>query len=136
MTILGRLLQSLLVSRMTQEYVGDVVNCGQQGSRSISMPNCTELNPNDCNRGYDLYIPNSVCRTLINETNVLPVLFTIPCFGCNPNDMKFLGNQYGEIYNFITVVPHGLGNSFNSNQCCGYAMENNINDVAFFKVTR
>ena len=38
-----------------------------------------------------------------------------------------LADQYG----FVVVYPDGLQNTWNAHQCCGYALEHNIDDVSF-----
>jgi poly(3-hydroxybutyrate) depolymerase len=58
-------------------------------------------------------------------------MFSIHCFGCDLSTMEYMSAIANE-YNFVWVNPEGLRRSFNADACCGYAMEQNVNDVEFF----
>lgn len=33
----------------------------------------------------------------------------------------------------VLILPEGIQSSFNGKHCCGYALENGIDDVGYFK---
>jgi len=120
--------------------------CGKLVHEKFTIPNCTsfsdeeedyqgegyEDNHKHCLRDYDLYIPSAACeREHYHQTNVLPLVVAVHCFGCNSKDMHYLAD-YAEYYSFILVIPWGIGGSFNAEQCCGEALEHNVDDVGFF----
>ena len=41
-----------------------------------------------------------------------------------------------ENYGFVAVIPKGLKNSFNAQVCCGYAMQNKVDDIGFLRRIR
>lgn len=105
--------------------------CGQLVKEKLHFRNCTSANAHDCTRSFDLYVPNSACDHK-KETNVLPLVFAVHCFGCHASSMYYWA-EYAEVYNFIVAIPAGIGHSFNAQHCCGPALEQNIDDVAFFQ---
>jgi len=118
--------------------------CGNLVKEQLEIPNCTSAdtdessygqgghNYNDaCNRAYELYVPTTACDHH-HETNVLPLVFAVHCFGCPASSMRYW-IDYAEAFNFVLVIPHGIDRSFNAQQCCGAALEQNIDDVGFFR---
>ena len=117
----------------------DMITCGSPIIRKIRVGNgCAK----ECDRRYTMYLPTSVCgsgeeggdgglKGTTTTTGVLPMVFTIHCYGCTMNTFHFW-SEIAEAYNFVWVNPEGIKKSFNAEPCCGYAMENNIDDVGFF----
>lgn len=111
--------------------------CGRRDGREIELSTCDpELHEKACNRQYDLFVPASVCQKLdANNTytgGILPTVFAVHCQFCHPNDM-YHWEVIATKYNFVLVVPHGFDDTFNGQQCCGHAVEQNIDDVGFFQ---
>jgi len=122
--------------------------------RTIEIPDCKETNPNDCNRTFHLYLPSIICgnKQIINEDGTdiiqdtngdeytpdlqsignLPLVFGIHCYGCTAQNIDVFA-QYTDTLNMVLVLPEGIQSSFNGKHCCGYALENNIDDVGYFK---
>jgi len=108
--------------------------------QSIGVTSCgssthqLEMNPEecaiDCNRTYHLYVPTRLCEST-KEIGALPILFAVHCFGCDASAM-IKWEKVAENFNFILVRPEGIRSSWNSRYCCGYALENKLNDVGFF----
>lgn len=111
---------------------------------SPSQPNKPTLTPgksltrtvkvNTLDRRSLIYIPRSY-----NPTNPTPVVVIFHGGGGSPETMiSFSGlNDKADEAGFIAVYPFGTGRlnnrllTFNAGNCCGYAMDNNIDDVAF-----
>ena len=85
-------------------------------------------------RFYDIHLPSNFT---INKK--FPVVFVFHGGGGNPEQAR---SDYGmdmvsDENDFIVVYPAGTGKSrtrfltFNAGECCGYAKENNINDLGF-----
>mmetsp|Transcript_2759 Transcript_2759/g.6465 ORF Transcript_2759/g.6465 Transcript_2759/m.6465 type:complete len:416 (-) Transcript_2759:73-1320(-) len=109
--------------------------CGRRIARFIELGSCDpELHEKACDREYDLFVPASVCQHIDNHTyvgGVLPTVFAVHCQFCHANDM-YHWETVATKYNFVLVVPHGYSDTFNGQQCCGQAVEKDIDDVAFF----
>ena len=130
--------------------------------RDIKPPDCKEKNPDDCNRTFYIYLPSIVCdgrrtaqrRELQSSNNdapdessstpaspfqsnepigTLPLIFAIHCFGCTPHSIADSFATHANTHNAVLVLPQGLQNSFNARHCCGYALENDVDDVGFMK---
>eukprot|EP00980_Cylindrotheca_fusiformis_P004383 scaffold925_cov129-Cylindrotheca_fusiformis.AAC.36 len=108
----------------------EVTKCGKLLKRELSMTHCSEGDSSSCKRQYDVYIPSLACD--VDQTRFLPTIFAVHCYGCSPGVMSFL-TTFAEDYNFILVIPHGLKQSFNAQNCCGYALEHNVDDAGFFE---
>jgi len=74
------------------------------------------------------------------NTSTLPVVFTVHCLGCDLSTYRFYANAYARPYEFVWVNPEGLHNSFHAGNsahhygpCCGYASEQNVDDMKFFR---
>lgn len=118
--------------------------CGKLVTETLQIPGCASTNEVEysedyeedtgyCKRDYDLYIPTTVCdKESYRGTNILPLVFAVHCYGCHSNVMHYM-TDYAENNNFILVIPHGIDGSFNAQQCCGTAMEENVDDVRFFE---
>ncbi|KAL3935459.1 MAG: hypothetical protein SGBAC_009019 [Bacillariaceae sp.] len=111
--------------------------CGRRNGRQIALSSCDpELHEKSCDRQYDLFVPASVCKTMdSNNTYVgglLPTVFAVHCQVCHANDM-YHWETVATKYNFVLVVPHGFDGTFNGQQCCGRAVEQDVDDVAFFQ---
>lgn len=94
----------------------------------------------DCVRRYMLYVPTIVC---LNDDNgrkntagsiggILPIWMAVHCLGCSSSTFFYL-TDLAESYRMILVIPEGLQRSFNAENCCGYALEHNVNDVGFLE---
>ena len=104
-------------------------SCGESTHRSISLPDCHD---NHCERTFVQYIPSLACHN--TTSGVLPLVFVVHCLGCNSGTMMHW-IDVAEAYGFMLVIPEGIHSSFNALQssCCGYALENNLDDVGFFQ---
>src|SRR6056300_1404033 len=94
------------------------IKCNQLIKTEIVIPDCTESNPDDCNRTYFLHFPSIACGDN-HQFSTLPLIFAIHCFGC-PADAMFSFAQPAANYNAILVIPEGIQHSFNARYCCGY----------------
>lgn len=83
-------------------------------------------------RSYKYYVPH-------NARGSLPVVIMLHGGGGNAdNAIRMTGfNRLAEKENFIAVYPNGSGRNedklltWNAEHCCGYAMQNNVDDVKF-----
>ena len=88
----------------------------------------------DLERRYRIYIPKSY-----DATKPTPVVVVYHGGGGNPESMNRLTglNAKAEEAGFLVVYPYGTGKlantllTFNGGECCGYAMQNKIDDVGF-----
>lgn len=87
-------------------------------------------------RHYLLYVPSQV-----DGSQPVPLVFVLHGGGGNP-DLYEEVTGFGEIAReegFILVYPGGTGRlrnrllTWNAGHCCGYAMEENVDDVGFFR---
>jgi len=123
------------------------------GRRDITLPNCKETNPADCNRTYHIYFPSILCDGGDDSSNngmkqkeedneeeeennnhnmgILPLVFGIHCYGCTAINLSIFIDRANS-HNMILVLPEGIQSSFNAVECCGYAKTQNIDDVGFF----
>jgi polyhydroxybutyrate depolymerase len=79
-------------------------------------------------REYDLYVPLGY-----NNDEPTPLVFDFHGLHANSElELKYSRmDLLAEEYNFIIVLPQGIKNSWNAGICCGYARNNNIDDVQF-----
>ena len=85
-------------------------------------------------RRYRVYIPKRY-----DASNATPVIVVFHGGGGNPESMiRLTGmNSKADEAGFLVVYPSGTGKlanallTFNGGECCGYAMENKIDDVGF-----
>jgi len=95
----------------------------------------------DCNRTYELYIPERLCDDDSNDDDhtisaadkfgSIPLVFAVHCYGCDASAMvKF--EEIAKEFNFILVRPTGIKSSWNARYCCGFALDRKIDDVGFF----
>jgi len=92
----------------------------------------------ECNRKYELYIPEILCDDNDNgNVNVntsyygsIPLVFAVHCLGCQASAMEHF-EDIAKKYNFILVRPEGIKKSWNAKYCCGYALSEGIDDVGF-----
>eukprot|EP00934_Nitzschia_sp_Nitz4_P003721 Nitzschia sp. Nitz4//scaffold314_size20990//43//1341//NITZ4_008626-RA/size20990-processed-gene-0.15-mRNA-1//-1//CDS//3329547455//3711//frame0 len=103
----------------------DVVTCGKAVFREIVVGNGCTI---ECHRRYMLYLP---CMDL---SFLAPIVFSVHCLGCSTDTLAFW-SQIASDYNFVWVNPEGIHRSFNAGDeaCCGYALENGIDDIGFFQ---
>jgi polyhydroxybutyrate depolymerase len=88
----------------------------------------------ELSRRYQIHVPGRY-----DSTKAMPVIIAFHGGGGNPASMVRLSglNAKSEEAGFIVVDPFGTGRlenqllTFNGGGCCGYAMENKIDDVAF-----
>ncbi|CAB9498048.1 polyhydroxybutyrate depolymerase [Seminavis robusta] len=112
--------------------------CGEPVVRTILLEEgCRK----ECQRKYMFYLPkaacgpnNSVGSSTTEAVGRLPLVFTIHCLGCSMQTFQFW-SEVAEAYNFVWVNPEGLKHSFNAGgeSCCGYALEQGIDDLGFLK---
>jgi polyhydroxybutyrate depolymerase len=92
------------------------------------------INVGDRLRRYRVYVPKSY-----DDKKATPVVVTFHGGGGSPESMiRLTGmNTKADEAGFIVVYPFGSGRlenallSFNGGDCCGYAMQRKIDDVAF-----
>ena len=88
----------------------------------------------DLERRYRIYIPKNY-----EATKPTPVVVVYHGGGGNPESMIRLSgmNTKADEAGFLVVYPYGTGKltnsllTFNGGECCGYAMQNKIDDVGF-----
>ena len=96
--------------------------------------NTRTLRVGELERRYRIYIPKKY-----DATEATPVIVVFHGGGGNPEGMIRLTsmNAKADEAGFIVVYPYGTGKlantllTFNGGECCGYAMQNNIDDVGF-----
>jgi polyhydroxybutyrate depolymerase len=107
-----------------------------QVGRPGSGTHTRSLRVGDRDRKYRIYIPKSY-----NGRKATPVVLVFHGGGGDPDGMmKLCGmNAKAEQAGFIAVYPFGTGKfgdrllSFNGGECCGYAQDNNVDDVGFVR---
>lgn len=132
---------------------------GCSEKRDIEIPACKESNPGDCHRTYHLYLPSVVCDDGDRGSNrrglqgagdapapggdddpptapvvvgTLPLVFAVHCFGCRPDSIDVFIAHANDA-SVVLAVPVGIQSSFNARHCCGYALQNDVDDLGFFK---
>lgn len=88
----------------------------------------------ELSRRYQIHVPGRY-----DSTKATPVIIAFHGGGGNPESMVKLSglSEKSDEAGFIVVYPFGTGRlenqllTFNGGGCCGYAMENKIDDVAF-----
>jgi hypothetical protein len=127
--------------------------------RVIEIPDCKELNPDDCHRTFHVFLPSIVCSdeglarrglvevdrgnmssldniessSYLDAIGTLPLVFGIHCYGCTVASISIFV-EHANSHNMVLVLPEGLHSSFNARHCCGYALENDIDDVGFLEL--
>lgn len=93
------------------------------------------LKVGDLDRNYLVHVPKQY-----DTQKPTPVVLAFHGGGGNAEGMvKFCGlNDKADEAGFIVVYPSGTGRlekllTFNGGNCCGYAMQNNVDDVAFVR---
>lgn len=91
-----------------------------------------------CHRRFMVSLPPLACQ-LLEDSNqnkngiILPVMFSIHCLGCSLTTFEYM-SEMASAQNFVWINPEGLERSFHAgNACCGYALENDIDDLGFFR---
>lgn len=111
----------LAISRRASAQNGDVLRTVKVG---------------ELERRYEFHRPASV-----DVAKALAVVIAFHGGGGNPQSMRRLSglSEKADAAGFIVVYPYGTGKlenqflTFNGGGCCGYAMENGIDDVAFVR---
>jgi polyhydroxybutyrate depolymerase len=79
-------------------------------------------------RSYLLYVPSTY-----KPNRPMPIVLNF--HGLGSSGIAQFGytemSALAEKFKFILVAPNGLGNSWNGGACCGFAAENDIDDVGF-----
>ena len=93
------------------------------------------LKVGDLDRNYLVHVPKKY-----DSKSPTPVVLSFHGGGGNAQSMvNFCGlNDKADEAGFIVVYPSGTGRlekllTFNGGNCCGYAMQNNVDDVAFVR---
>jgi len=107
----------VLISLSRANWECGRVTTTSQGSRSILQ-----------------YLPKSVCDDINSSgiaPQVVPLLIAIHCYGCSADSwlkaLKADANKFG----FAVAAPVGISRSWNSNPCCGEALQTNSSDKEF-----
>ena len=130
---------------MTNNEKELILSCGQT-KLELEMAQCSQSssiknrNNQKCVRNFNLYIPKYLCQTkdegalsnngIIQQKDRIPLVFALHCFGCKA---EVMGHwiDIAEKFQFALVLPEGMRNSWNARYCCGYALENDIDDYGF-----
>lgn len=113
------------------------ITCSHDGpvKRTLEMPGVGE-------RTYHLYIPPPLCSDTDGDDNeaspgsntipsdTVPLVLALHCYGGTARTMMHL-TKIADEYSFVMVIPEGMSSSWNSKYCCGYALDNDIDDVGF-----
>ncbi len=111
----------------------------QGGSFALGPGNYDRtINFGGMERSYVVHVPGSY-----TASRATPVILNFHGGGGNPNSERTISmmDQASERYGFIVVYPQGTGAkgrlinphgyTWNAGTCCGWAMENGIDDVGF-----
>jgi polyhydroxybutyrate depolymerase len=109
------------------------VSTGVEGKLSSGDHTCALL-VGDLERRYRIYVPKKY-----DSSKATPVVIVYHGGGGNPESMiRLTGmNAKADEAGFIVIYPYGTGNfansllTFNGGECCGYAIQHNIDDVSF-----
>ncbi len=88
-------------------------------------------------RNYILYVPSAYITKYKNNELKVPVVFDFHGHHSTPLSARYNSGilEVSGREGFIVVYPEGLGpianRSFNGEICCGYAVENDIDDVGY-----
>ena len=110
------------------------------------MPDCGNGEP--CERTYHFVLPRILCRggrrDLQNdaylenyfeghyyEAGTLPMLFGFHALGSDAQSIISLFSSQADASHFVYIVPEGYHQSFNGGECCGWARDNDIDDIGF-----
>jgi len=85
---------------------------------------------NDEQRSYLLHIPAG-----LDMAHSAPLVFAFHGAGSEPSDMELSAGlkELADTSGFLLVYPLGLGLTWNAGTCCDYAVQQNIDDVAFVR---
>jgi len=117
-----------------------------------------ETTASTCKRSFYLYVPTFFCKvkdehstydTEVDEGltrkleidsntsipfkvngDLVPLVFSMHCYQCTYKQMEHW-TSIADDYKFVLVLPEGIQNSWNARYCCGYALENGIDDYSF-----
>ena len=120
-----------------EEKVEEKVQCDTSIQKDIFITDSSACDPEaldegGCIRSYWIYYPPSYCENDQQEkTPHYSVVMLLHCFGCT--GLQMLNEWKDELPGFILVAPQGYFNSWNAKECCGYALDKNIDDVLFLE---
>jgi len=87
-------------------------------------------------RYYYLYVPSTS-----SDRKGMPLMILLHGAGGNPRTIRNISsmNKIADEYGFIVAYPQGTGPkdkklTWNAGQCCGFAFENNIDDISFINL--
>ena len=99
-------------------------------------------------REVSLYIPSILCDEtavvkMLSLNNIsfdpsqhqmtLPMMIALHGYTKMGKDRIEVWKSSSEESTFILIAPNGYQKSWNGDQCCGYAADNNLNDTAFIQ---
>jgi len=108
-----------------------------QSSNTPNGESTRSLNHDGLERSYILYVPAS-----INWSQPVPLVFVFHGGTGNAESAILMSgfNDVADTKGFIVVYPNGTGPlrsdnllTWNGGGCCGYAQENNVDDVGFVR---
>lgn len=116
-----------------------VLACGRTTSIKVSQPTgltTRNLNYTGEERSYNLYVPLN-----FDASKPAAVVFVFHGGGGNADIMMSTSgfNEIADEEGFLVVYPNGSGRlddkllTWNGGTCCGFAQENNIDDVGFVR---
>lgn len=84
----------------------------------------------DEERSYLLHIPPGV-----DSARGAPLVFVFHGAGGEPAEIQYVTGftDISDRSGFFLVYPHGLGLTWNAGICCGYAIENNLDEKAYIE---
>ena len=135
------------------------LTCSTLHTREITLPNCKEADPKDCERVYHIVLPRILCHSGVRRRRLggnedesdllvpphqedeffegtykrvgtLPLVFALHAFKEDARSMEVF-TPFADASHFFLVLPEGKEFSFNGGDCCGAARHNGVNDVAF-----
>ena len=134
------------------------LTCSTLHTREVTLPNCKEADPRDCERVYHIVLPRILCHSGIRRRRLggddesdllvpppqeneffegtykrvgtLPLVFALHAFKEDARSMEVF-TPFADSSHFVLVLPEGKEFSFNGGDCCGAARHNGVNDVAF-----
>jgi polyhydroxybutyrate depolymerase len=111
-------------------------------SRASAQTTSATIQVGSLERKYLIHLPPLAATSGTATATIAPVPLIIVLHGATeqPAGIEHLSkmSELADAHNFIAVYPegtsaHGLAPTWNAGNCCGYAQENKIDDVAFIR---
>ena len=95
-----------------------------------TAPACTSthfISHGGLNRSYLLHRPPPC------DARPTPMLIAVHCFGCSPQHELSKWRAVTDEIGFSVLAPQGFEQSWNAVHCCGEALKQGLDDVAFIR---